>query len=190
MSAAKQASNPARLADFLFEAGMLRRIPRSGYQFLGSGGESVAEHSFGAAVAGFVLGRMAGADAEKVAVLCLFHDLHEVRTGDSNYINKRYGTADATLALHDAARGTGLEDPLLAYRAEWQQGETREAVLARDADTLDLLLRVKEELDMGNRYAAEWLERAEKRLHSAEAKELAAAVLAGDRARWWKTAEV
>jgi len=34
------------IADFLFEVGMLSRTPRSGYQFLGSGRESVAEHIF------------------------------------------------------------------------------------------------------------------------------------------------
>ena len=34
------------LANFLFEVGMLKRTPRTGFQFLGSGAESVAEHSF------------------------------------------------------------------------------------------------------------------------------------------------
>ena len=32
------------IANFLFEVGMLNKTPRSGYQFLGSGKESVAEH--------------------------------------------------------------------------------------------------------------------------------------------------
>ena len=54
----------ARLADFLFEAGMLRKTPRTGYQFLGSGRENVAEHSFRTALIGYSLARMAGADAE------------------------------------------------------------------------------------------------------------------------------
>ena len=31
-----------RIANFLFEAGMLKRTPRTGFQFLGSGAESVA----------------------------------------------------------------------------------------------------------------------------------------------------
>ena len=35
-----------RIANFLFEAGMLKRTPRTGFQFLGSGAESVAEHIF------------------------------------------------------------------------------------------------------------------------------------------------
>ena len=44
-----------RTAEFLFEVGMLKRTPRTGYQFLGSGGESVADHSFRTAVIGYVL---------------------------------------------------------------------------------------------------------------------------------------
>ena len=34
------------LADLLFEAKMLKEIPRSGFQFLGAGRESVAEHVY------------------------------------------------------------------------------------------------------------------------------------------------
>jgi putative hydrolase of HD superfamily len=34
------------IANFLFEVGMLQKTPRSGFQFLGSGHESVAEHVF------------------------------------------------------------------------------------------------------------------------------------------------
>ena len=80
----------SRLADFLFEVGMLRRTPRTGYQFLCTGAENVAEHSFRTAVIGVVLARMAGADVGRTALLGLFHDLHEARTGDFNYVAKIY----------------------------------------------------------------------------------------------------
>lgn len=41
------------IADFLFEVGMLCKTPRSGYQFLGSGRESVAEHILRTVFIGF-----------------------------------------------------------------------------------------------------------------------------------------
>ena len=41
-------------AKFLYEVGMLKKTPRTGYRFLGSGEESVAEHSFRTAVIGYV----------------------------------------------------------------------------------------------------------------------------------------
>ncbi|MBW1775527.1 MAG: HD domain-containing protein, partial [Deltaproteobacteria bacterium] len=43
------------LINFLFEVGMLKKTPRSGYQFLGTGQESVAEHSFRTAIIGYML---------------------------------------------------------------------------------------------------------------------------------------
>ena len=79
-----------RLADFCNEVGMLRHTPRNGYAFLGSGRENVAEHSYRVSVLGYALARLAGADPARVAFLCLFHDLHEARTGDFNYVNHRY----------------------------------------------------------------------------------------------------
>ena len=75
---------------FLFEVGMLKKTPRTGYQFLGSGGESVADHSFRTAIIGFLLAdRDERADRNWVVLMCLFHDLPEARTGDQNYVNKR-----------------------------------------------------------------------------------------------------
>ena len=110
----EQRSPMARLADFLFEAGMLRKTPRSGYQFLGSGSENVAEHSFRAALIGYVLADMAGAAPERTAMLCLIHDFHEARTGDFNYVNSIYNTSKPRLAMRHALKGTGLSKRLLA----------------------------------------------------------------------------
>jgi putative hydrolases of HD superfamily len=40
--------------------------------------------------------------------------------------------------------------------AEFAAGETREALLAHDADQLEMILALKEYKDLGNRYADEW----------------------------------
>ena len=88
------------IADFLFEVGMLKRTPRSGFQFLGTGKETVAEHSLRCAVIGYTLSRMSDkSDTSRVVLMCLFHDLVEARTGDLNYVNKRYVIADEKSAV-------------------------------------------------------------------------------------------
>ncbi len=174
-----------RLADFFFEAGMLRKTPRSGYQFLGSGGENVAEHSFRTAIIGYVLAKEAGADPARTAMLCLFHDLHEARTGDFNYVNRMYNESRRTLALEHCTAGTGLEDDVLDRWKELEAGVTDEAVCAHDADQLDLICNLKEELDLGNRYAAKWLDAAVGRLRTEEAKTLARVVQTTDHTDWW-----
>lgn len=176
-----------RLADFIFELGMLRKTPRTGYQFLGSGAENVAEHSYRTAMIGFVLARQAGADTARTVFLCLFHDLHEARIGDFNYVNRIYNTSNPELALTHALEGTGLRKEGLDFWRELEAGETLEAQLAQDADQLDFIANLKEEQDLGNPYAAKWLEHALPRLATDVARELARAILDTDQSKWWFT---
>lgn len=49
-----------RITDFFHEAGHLRHTPRSGYAFLGSGSENVAEHSYRTSVIGYTLAKLGG----------------------------------------------------------------------------------------------------------------------------------
>ena len=175
----------SRLADFLFEAGMLRKTPRTGYQFLGSGGENVAEHSFRAAWVGYVLACMSGANAEHTAMLCLIHDFHEARTGDFNYVNSMYNTSKQRLAVQHAFKGTGLSERLLALWDEQEEAESLEAKLAKDADQIDLILNLVEQKDLGNPYAAKWLASAMLRLHTDAGRELAESIVATDHTDWW-----
>ena len=174
-----------RLADFCNEAGMLRHTPRSGYAFLGSGKESVAEHSYRTTVLGYLLARMAGLEPSRVVMLCLFHDLHEARTGDFNYVNHRYDTCRARAALEDATEGTGLGPDILGAWDELEAAETRAARLAHDADQLDLICNLQTELSRGNEFAREWLDSALKRLRTPEGRELAESVLRTDPNQWW-----
>jgi putative hydrolase of HD superfamily len=174
-----------RIVDFFHEAGMLRFTPRTGYQFLGSGKENVAEHSFRAAVIGWTLARMAGADAPRTALLCLFHDLHEARTGDFNYVNRIYNTTLPRKALEDALFGTGLAEDVLSLWDELENAACPEARLARDADSLDLLLNLKRELDLGNKSAAAWMAGALERLRTPEGQELARIIVETDHNAWW-----
>ena len=173
------------LVDFINEVGMLRHVPRSGYIFLGSGKESVAEHSYRTAVIGYVLARRTSADPAKTVMICLFHDLSEARTGDFNYVNQLYNTRRERDAVKDAAAGTGLDQEILAFWDEHADASSPEGILARDADQLDLIFNLKRESDLGNRYADTWLKNAVKRLRSDFAKELASTVLVTDHTDWW-----
>ncbi|MDO5536205.1 MAG: HD domain-containing protein [Desulfovibrionaceae bacterium] len=174
-----------RIVDFLFEAGMLRHTPRSGYIFLGTGSEDVAQHSFRVAVMSFALARMAGADPYRAAMLGLFHDLHEARTSDLNYMNQRYATKDELRAQQDAVEGTGLEEDIVGAFREFEARESPEARLAKDADQLDLLFNLKVELDKGNAFARDWIESALGRLKTPQAQAVAAEMMQTDHNRWW-----
>ena len=174
-----------RIVDFFNEAGMLRFTPRTGYQFLGSGKENVAEHSFRTALIGWTMARMAGADAQRTALICLFHDLPEARTGDFNYVNRIYNKTQPRKALEDAVFGTGLGEDVLSLWDELENKASPEAELAHDADCLDLILNLKRELDLGNKAAAAWLHSALQRLHTPVGRELARIVLETEHNAWW-----
>lgn len=171
--------------DLFNEAGMLKNIPRSGFPFLGSGRENVAEHSFRTCVIGYALARLAAIDPCRVVLLCLFHDLHEARTGDFNYVNHRYDTCRARDALEDACQGTGLEKEILACWDQLEERADQESILANDADQLDLICNLQYELFKGNEFAKEWLDSALKRLKSPVARELADEILRTSPTRWW-----
>jgi len=174
------------LANFLFEVGMLKRTPRTGFQFLGSGAESVAEHSFRTAIIGYTLAQMDGtADIGRVLQLCLFHDIPEARTGDLNYVNKKYVQADEQKAVEDLAKQLPFGADYRQTLEEFSDRQSRESELAHDADQLEMILALKEHKDLGNRYADEWYPFAFKRLQSEVARELATTIWDTDSTLWW-----
>ena len=176
------------LARLMFEAGMLKKMRRTGYPFLGSGGESVADHCFRASLLGYHLALLDPAlDAGRVALMLLHHDLAETRTNDLNYVHKRYARADEERARHDQIQDL---PPVIAGRvaelaAEFDAGMSPEARLAHDADQLDLLVELKEQQDLGNPYARHWIHYALKRLATPAAREMAQAILDTDWTEWW-----
>lgn len=174
------------LANFFFELGMLKRTPRSGFQFLGSGKESVADHSFRMTIIGYTMAKLTpGADHCKALCLCLFHDVPEARTGDLNYVNKQYVEVHEREAIDDLAATLPFGGDLAAFLEEYRSGGTLEAKIAHDADQLDLILELKEQHDLGNAYARKWIHFALKRLVTDVGKKLAEEILQTDSSDWW-----
>lgn len=174
------------IADFLFEVGMLGKTPRSGYQFLGSGKESVAEHILRTIFVGYVLCKMNPMlDEFRVLKMCTLHDLPEARTGDMNYVNKKYVTVDEEKAVRELTGGLSFGEDIKACIDEFNGKKTDEALTARDADQIALILQLKENGDLGNKYAEEWISYAIQRLSTESAKELASKIIETDSSNWW-----
>ena len=176
------------IVNFLFEAGILKKIPRSGYQFLGTGSESVADHCFRVTVIAYLLAKNEPrADAQKVILMSLFHDFHEARTGDHNYVNKRYVTVNEDKAVNDLAQRIPFGQEIVSFIEEFNSRQTLEAQLAQDADQLDFILELKRQQDLGNKSAPDWLAYSVKRLTTHLAKALAKEILQTDSSDWWFT---
>jgi len=174
------------IANFLFEVGMLNKTPRTGFQFLGSGKESVAEHILRTLFIGYSLCKLdPSVDELKVLRMCLVHDLPEARTGDMNYMYKKYVTVDEEKAVRELTENLPFGDEIKAVLGEFNEKKTRESLLAHDADQLGLILLLKEYGDLGNKYSREWLDYAVRRLCTDEGRKLADAILRTDWTQSW-----
>ena len=174
------------IANFLFEVGMLSRTPRSGYQFLGSGSESVAEHILRTVFVGYTLCKMDNSlDELRVLKMCVLHDLPEARTGDMNYVNKKYVSVDETKAVKELTDELFFGEDIRLVIEEFNAKETKESLIVRDADQIALILQLKECGDLGNKYSEEWIKFALQRLTTENGKKLAERIVATDSSHWW-----
>ena len=176
-----------RLAQLLFEARSLKQLTRSGYQFLGTGRESVAEHSFTTAIVAYVLGQTTpGVDHGRLITMSLLHDLPEARIGDLNYVQKFYVQADEAAAIDEMTDGLPFGDDIRSLIDEFNRGESLEARLARDADQLAFLVELKSLADLGYATPPTWIPKVLERLQTDGGRAMAAAILETPAEKWWR----
>lgn len=175
------------LVDFLNEVGMLAHTPRSGFAFLGTGAQSVAEHSHRVALIAFFLARMhkGPIDMSKLLLMGLLHDLPEARTGDLNYVNKRYVQADEKKVVQEIKEKAPYGAEIAAYIDEYVQHSSEEALLAHDADQIEMLLVLKKLYDIGNPQAMTWFDSVVLRLKTETAQELSETIRNTPSDHWW-----
>lgn len=174
------------IAKLLFEAHVLKEIPRSGYHFLGIGKESVAEHCFSATFIAYVMAKLeSGVDALKLISMCLVHDLSEARIGDLNSVQKQYVSADESSAVEDTIAHLPFGSSLAELIHEFNEGRTDEAKLAYDADQLALILDLKSLADIGYHPPNDWLPHVLKRLRTRTGKNIAQSIMETKRDAWW-----
>lgn len=175
------------IANLLFEAKMLKDIPRAGFAFLGTGSESIAAHSFAAAFIGYTLSRLdTSVDAGRLIAMCLVHDLPEARIGDLNYVNKQYVQADEQKAVDELTRHLPFGGDIAELIGEFNQQASHEARLAHDADQLAFILDLKAASDVGAKTPEKWLPVVIRRLKTGIGKQLAEEILSTEWDAWWR----
>lgn len=169
------------LSKFLSEMFMLKRIRRSGFLLAGvEQADSVAEHVAVTSQIAFVLGHLEGADPYRCAAICLFHDNHEARLGDKNKVSARYlNTKEAEKIADDEIFGNlpiELKDKILKLVGEKESRDTKEGVIAQDADWLEAALQAKIYLEQGHKGAQNWIDNVEAALETESAKKILAEI--------------
>jgi putative hydrolase of HD superfamily len=174
------------IANLLFEARILKEIPRSGYHFLGAGKESVAEHSFIITFIAWVMSQIEpNADALRLISMCIVHDLCETRTGDLNALQKQYVKADEKKAVTDQTKDLPFGSSVVELLDEFNEGKTLEAQLAYDADQLAFIVDLKAKADLGITSPVKWLSYVIKRLKTDVGKKIAEDISRTEWDEWW-----
>ena len=177
--------------DFLAEAGLLKKIKRSGWWVAGiSDPESVADHCFRCAVIGYCLAHWEGVDPYQVLVMTLFNDIHEARINDLHKMGHHYIDFKAAekRVFQDqiAPLNNSLKEELKRFRNEFDEQKTKESLVARDADILECLLQAKEYLDQGYPGTKMFFKQAPSHLKTASAKEMWRSMRAWKSHLWWQ----
>lgn len=186
--------NTKIITNLVFEAAVVKRMKRTGWQILGDNEEGVGEHTFMTSVIAYFLakeisgtrpGLEARVNMEKVLVMAVFHDFHEARTGDLDKIATFYMTRDQDKANRDIFEG--VDDGLLATLNEFEKKESPEARIAYEANVIAFLVELKLLEEKGNTHAREWLDGNLSRLRLPEAISLAKDLATTDSHDWWKS---
>ena len=184
----------SHITRFVFELLHMKRIRNEGIRLIGvEQPNSIAEHSFTAAQIGYVLAKMEGADANRVAAMLIWHDMPEIRIGDIHKIGGRYLTgrkAAEEQILSEQTRDIPFGEDIRELWTACEEREGREGIIAKDADYLDHAFIAKTYLERGYADAEVWIANVGKVLRTESAKSLYVAMNEGNTSDWWRKAEL
>lgn len=178
------------LSRYIYEMGVLKKAHRAGWLIPGIPiPETIAAHSFRTAIIGMVLASLEGGDVGRTVLLCLLHDTHESRVGDIASVARPYvRTVKPALVTQHQTEGMPALLRAMVRDAiqEFEARESREAVIARDADKVEAIVQGREYQREGGYNTTEWLASAAASLSTESAKRLAGSIFEMDPQEWWQ----
>ncbi|TMC12162.1 MAG: HD domain-containing protein [Chloroflexi bacterium] len=175
---------------YIYEMGTLKKNPRAGWSIPGVPiPETIGSHIFRTAVIGMILAALEGADVGRTVTLCIIHDNHESRIGDIASVARPYvRTAKPELVVqHQTERmPSDVRDIIRNAAQEFESHETREAVIAKDADRLEAIVQGREYEREAGYNTTEWQMSAIASLKTNSAQQIAQSLLDTDPQEWWQ----
>ena len=176
--------NLSKIINFIFEVGTAKNILRTHHQVLRNSDDNVASHSFRVAIIGLILADLEDANKDKVVMMCLLHDLAELRTGDANFIHKFYRKEDEEKAIKEQWADIPIGEEIIELLSEYNKRETKEAITAKDADILEQIFLQKEYMSDKSYDLQRWHNNMAKELKTASAREIADSALETNPLKW------
>ncbi len=173
-----------KIVNFFFEIATLRRLTRSHRQMIAEVSDNISDHSFRVAIIGMILAELEKCGVDKAMKMCLFHDLAEARTGDANFINQQYVKLNEDEARIDQMENLPIAEEVLNLLNEYEQRETKESIVAKDADLLDQMILQQEYFYKDKQNGRIWQDHSEKSLKTESAKKLARKIREANPFEW------
>ena len=135
------------LLQFYRDIHKIKHTERKGWIKIGVQGtkDTIASHSYGASLLGWILSSRANLDANKIIKMLLIHDLimahiEDFLPSEDEYASKREREKKAAQELLNNIPSE-IKEEFKSLFDEYQAEETEEAILARECDKLDTLLQ-------------------------------------------------
>ena len=179
-----------KIVNFIFELNQLKKQKTSGWKLAGIETTiSDADHTLRAAQIGYILAVLEKCEnPEKVATILVVHENGEARIGDQNKVSARYYSKKEAEknAFIEQLDGLGeiIKNRWQQYFQEFEERNTQEGIIAKDADWLETAFQAKEYFDLG--YPTQnWIDNVEKAVETESAKKLIQEMKNTKFTDWW-----
>jgi putative hydrolase of HD superfamily len=143
------------LLNFFQKVLALKNVPRQGWKdnLEIDNVESVAEHTYSAAIISMIYSDLHGFDTEKIIKMALLHDLSESIIGDltPNEISKKSKQKKEDLAMKQILNELPekISEPYYKIWNDYQESTSKEAKLLHEIDKLEMAFQAKYYQDNG-----------------------------------------
>ncbi len=165
-----------RTVEFLFECIGLKDVKREWWrcawiQFP----ESIAEHTMHSIQIGFILAELENVNVNKVVNILIWHDIAEIRIWDIHwlwwrYIKDKHKIEDRV--INEQLKWLSTWKKIKKLINEYNERKTKESIIAKDADTLNMVFQCKIYLEQWYDLMETYLKNFEWRLVTKSAKKL------------------
>lgn len=140
------------------QAGALLQMPRAHRRNLWTAFDTIASHSYHVATIAYIICKMewhSDEDAMKACTIGIFHDLAEARTGDHDFIAKKYNDCDEHKAVKDQFSNVDGWTWLQHLLDEYKLRQSAVTKCVKDADQIAQIYHERVLMRQGNKLAAQ-----------------------------------
>lgn len=143
------------------QAGALLQMPRAHRRNLWTAFDTIASHSYHVATIAYILCKMewlSDEDAMQACTMWVFHDLAEARTGDHDFVAKKYNICNEEQAIHDQFAYVDWGSWLQTLLESYEKRTDSVSKCVKDADQIAQMYHERVLMRQGNKLAAQRFE--------------------------------